>query len=191
MNVLIVYAHPNTKSFNAAVLESFTKGLDESGHNYEVVDLYNLNFDPSIKLEDFAQFKGGQMPQDVSSQQEKLAKADALVLISPIYGWFVSAILEGWIQRVFSWGFAWKASKEGMEGLLTQKKAIYICTTGNPEEFYKMTGYGDSMIKIMESSLKECGIKDVKTHLLYAISAVDDQIRKKYLDSVYSLGKNF
>jgi NAD(P)H dehydrogenase (quinone) len=40
MKILIVYAHPNPQSFNHAILQAFTSGLSESGHTYEVVDLY-------------------------------------------------------------------------------------------------------------------------------------------------------
>ena len=53
MKVLIVYAHPNPKSFNHAVLENFARGLTDGGHTYEVVDLYEIKFDPVYNLQDF------------------------------------------------------------------------------------------------------------------------------------------
>jgi len=40
MKVLTVFAHPNRKSFCHAVLDQFTKGLQDAGHTSEVVDLY-------------------------------------------------------------------------------------------------------------------------------------------------------
>jgi len=39
VKVLVVYAHPNPKSFDHAVLEKFTKGLRDGGHSCEIVDL--------------------------------------------------------------------------------------------------------------------------------------------------------
>ncbi len=42
MRVLTVYAHPNPKSFCLAILEQFTKGLEDAGHVSEVVDLYAI-----------------------------------------------------------------------------------------------------------------------------------------------------
>jgi NAD(P)H dehydrogenase (quinone) len=81
MKVLVVYAHPNPQSFNHAILEAFTKGLKDGGHTFEVVDLHAIKFDPCTKLEDLAQFTGGQMPRDVLEQQEKLAAADGLAAI--------------------------------------------------------------------------------------------------------------
>jgi len=191
MKVLVVYAHPNPKSFNHAVLESFTKGLKDGGHTFDVVDLYAEKFNPSIQLEDFGQFAGKPMPDEVQKHQERLAKADALVFICPALGWFVPAILEGWIQRVFSWGFAWKADQTGMIGLLTQKKGFYIFTTGNPEAYYQGTGLGPAMTKILGMTLTESGIKDVDFLYLYFVSGVDDATRKKYLEQVYQKGKEF
>ena len=59
MKVLVLYAHPNPKSFNHAILEEFTKGLKDGGHDTEIVDLNAEKFDPSIKAEDLVQLSGG------------------------------------------------------------------------------------------------------------------------------------
>jgi NAD(P)H dehydrogenase (quinone) len=48
MKVLVVYAHPIPWSLNHAILESFTKGLADGGHTFEVVDLYATKFDPVL-----------------------------------------------------------------------------------------------------------------------------------------------
>jgi NAD(P)H dehydrogenase (quinone) len=54
MRVLPVYAHPNPKSFCHAILQQFTKGLEDAGHISELVDLYAIRFDPVFRLADFA-----------------------------------------------------------------------------------------------------------------------------------------
>ena len=92
MKVLVVYAHPNSQSFNHAILEWFTEGLKEGGHNYEIVDLYGIRFNPCLGLEELAQFSGCQMPKDVLRQQEKVAQADALAFIYPVWNWAYHAI---------------------------------------------------------------------------------------------------
>ncbi len=191
MKVLVVYAHPNPQSFNHAVLEAFTKGLKDGGHTFEVVDLYAMKFDPSIKLEDFAQFTGGQMPQDVLSQQEKVSQADALAFISPVLGYFLPAIQMGWIQRVFSFGFAWKTSEKGMEGLLTHKKVLSINTTGFPTEFWQTSDADEAMETILDDSFRDMGIQNFELVLLCGVMSVDDETRKKYLKRVHRLGKEF
>lgn len=131
------------------------------------------------------------MPEEVQKQQQRLVKADGIVFIAPALGWFIPAIMEGWIQRVFSWGFAWKADQTGMIGLLTQQKGLYIFTTGNPEAYYQATGLGSAMKTILGMTLSETGIKDVEFLYLYFVAGVDDATRKKYLEQVYQKGKEF
>ena len=192
MKVLIVYAHPNPKSFNHAVLEEFTKGLKDSGHTYEVVDLHAIKFDPSTNLGDFVQFTGGKMPNDVLAQQEKVSAAEALTFIFPRLDWTYPAILKGWIQRVFSFGFAYMASKEGVKGLLKNKKVLLINTAGAPEEFYKTSGLQDAFMKIYNMTFKVySAIPQVDNVTFYGLMMVDEDTRKEYLKTAYKLGKEF
>lgn len=44
MNVLIVVAHPRVQSLTFAVADQFTNGLQDAGHNTEVLDLWNNGF---------------------------------------------------------------------------------------------------------------------------------------------------
>jgi len=108
MNVLVIYSHPNPKSFTHAILASFVKGLQDSGHTWEVVDLYKINFNPNFNIEDFDTFVGGQAPPDVLEQQRKVAAADAFAFICPVFWMNMPANMIGWIVRVFSYGFAYQ-----------------------------------------------------------------------------------
>jgi NAD(P)H dehydrogenase (quinone) len=65
MRILTVYAHPNPKSFCHAILEQFTKGLEDAGHVSEVVDLYAIDFDPVFRIQDFASYVHEGMPADI------------------------------------------------------------------------------------------------------------------------------
>ena len=50
--ILIVYAHPEKKSFNAALLECAVRTLEDEGHEVVVSDLYAMGFDPLISRKD-------------------------------------------------------------------------------------------------------------------------------------------
>ena len=65
MKVLTVYAHPDPRSFCHAVLERFTRGLEDAGHSSEVVDLYAIRFDPVFRMWDFASYVHESMPLEV------------------------------------------------------------------------------------------------------------------------------
>ena len=136
MNVLVVYAHPNPESFNHAILGAFTEGLDEAGHTYEVLDLYDMKFDPCLSVEDFVKLRAGSNSKDVLAHQEKITKADALAFIHPNWWTGMPALLKGWIDRVFSLGYAY-IMEEGTGrpiGLLKHKKAVIFTTAGAAEE---------------------------------------------------------
>jgi NAD(P)H dehydrogenase (quinone) len=191
VKVLTVYAHPNPKSFNHAILEQFTKGLTEAEHTPDVVDLYGIDFDPCVRPADMAQFAGGQMPAEVIEQQQKVTEADGIALIHPIWGWSFPAILKGWMDRVFSYGFAYEAGERGVRGLLKDRKTLVISTAGGPEEFYESAGYMDAFIKTCDGIFDVCGISNVEYPCFYGVQVVGDKGRKEYLQQAYHLGKDF
>ena len=191
MKVLVVYAHPNPESFNHAVVEEFVSGLAEGGHTSEVIDLYGINFDPRLNAEDLVQFQGGELPQEVRDQQAKVAGAEALVFVHPMWGWTIPAMLKGWLDRVFSMGFAYSMSDKGMEGLLKHSKVLVISTAGETEDYYQSEGYTDAFRKINDGFFKEAGIQNVQYKCLYGIQAAGDEGRKKYLEEAHQLGKEF
>ena len=65
MRVLAVYAHPNPKSFTHSLLEEFTRGLKDGGHEVDVLDLYALKFDPVFTEADMATWLDPRMPADI------------------------------------------------------------------------------------------------------------------------------
>jgi len=137
-------------------------------------------------------------PKDVLEQQQKIAEAEALVFISPV--WFVGfpAILKGWFDRVFTLGFAFGLSADGWRGdvagripLLRHKKALIINTTIFNEQAYQ-SGFGDAMKRLMDDwGLRYPGIKTVDHVFFYAVHGADDATRRGYLDRAYTLGREF
>lgn len=137
-------------------------------------------------------------PKDVLEQQRKVANAQALVFISPV--WFVGfpAILKGWFERVFTLGFAFGLSEDGWHGnvagripLLTHEKALIINTTIFDEETYR-AGFGDAMTRLMgDWGLHYPGIKQVEHVFFYAVNGASDETRRSYLERAYALGRDF
>ena len=54
MNVLIVLAHPETRSFNGAMHDTARRVLREAGHEVRESDLYAMRWQPVLGHEDFA-----------------------------------------------------------------------------------------------------------------------------------------
>lgn len=53
MKVLIVYAHPEPKSFNGALKDTAIQTLKDQGHEIKVSDLYEMEFNPVAQKSDF------------------------------------------------------------------------------------------------------------------------------------------
>ena len=53
MNVLIVHAHPEPKSFTAALRDQAVETLQAQGHEVRVSDLYAMSWNPVASAEDF------------------------------------------------------------------------------------------------------------------------------------------
>ena len=59
MNYVIIYAHPNTASFNHAILETIAEELEKSNKDLNVRDLYKIGFNPVLSAEDLAAMQHG------------------------------------------------------------------------------------------------------------------------------------
>ena len=137
-------------------------------------------------------------PRDIVEQQEKIAGAQALAIIAPV--WFVGfpAILKGWIERVFTYGFAYSLTKEGWQGeiggrvpLFKHEKALIISTTLFNEKAYR-NGLGDAMKRLIDDfGFRYPGIKDVEHVYFYSVGQVETATRQSYLQQAYCLGKEF
>ena len=186
MKYVIVYAHPHPRSFNRAILERVEGILGDGGKDYEVRDLYALKFNPVLDASELA--SDGKAPRDVEREQRSIGAADVVVFIYPIWWWGMPAILKGYIDRVFSLGFAFAIEGERLTGLLTGKKAVIINTMGSPKELMTHTGYEAAMGTMTDLGiLGFCGMEVVEHRYLCGVNSVDDAARRRLLDDLASI----
>lgn len=130
MKVLVVYCHPSENSFTDKVKRSFVKGLEDAGHTYIISDLYAEKFNPIMSEEEYLRegFYNLDAPvsPDVIREQERINWSDIIVFIYPDFWTASPAMLEGWFQRVWTYGFAYGDYPE-MKKL---EKAIFFITMG-------------------------------------------------------------
>lgn len=140
MKHLVVYAHPNHESFNHAILNTTVQALEKKGHDVVIRDLYALDFQPVLKPADTAAMRAGQTPADILTEQQYITEADVITFIYPIWWTGLPAILKGYIDRVFAYGFAYAYDETGIAKLLSGKKGFIINTHGTPKEIYDEIG---------------------------------------------------
>jgi NAD(P)H dehydrogenase (quinone) len=188
MDYVIIYAHPGPKSFNRAILERVESILRKAKKTFEVRDLYASRFNPSLGANEIYPAGHVKIPQDVEREQNFIREAAAMIFIYPIWWFGMPAILKGYIDRVFSEGFAYSIDGEKLTGLLTGKKAVIINTTGGPRELFARTGYEEAMRKATDSAIIEfCGMEIVEHRYLYGVQSIDDAARKRMLDDLENI----
>ena len=158
---LIIFAHPdNSKSHNAAVLRYVKERLKANGRDYEVLDLYAIKFDPLIRIVNF-DIPGGF--EGVKDYQAMIRKTDRLIFIYPVWFYKMPAVLKGFVDRVFTSGFAYdfsmdKSGKPAHARLLKGKTAVVINTFGHGEEMFRKRGKAAAEV-LDKLVLDFCGIK--------------------------------
>lgn len=190
MNHLIIYTHPNPASFNNAIKDRIENISKQKGHNTRIRDLYAIGFDPQLKASDFEAFQHGNIPADIQEEQNHIAWADVITFVYPIWWTGLPATLKGYIDRVFSYGFAYEYGEEGPVGLLTGKKVFIVNTTGTPNDMYAENGMHGALRSTSDTGIFDfCGMK-VLEHLFYGfIPFTDEGDRKEYLEDVERIAR--
>jgi NAD(P)H dehydrogenase (quinone) len=165
MTALIVYAHPEPRSFTGALRDAAVRTLGEMGHEVLVSDLYAMRFNPVPGWHDFvdhdrAEFFGYEIEQkraaeagsfapDLRAEMEKLLACDLLLLNFPLWWYGFPAILKGWVDRVFAAGFAYGGGRWFDRGVFRGKQAMLVLTTGGPESAYSPEGLQGDISQIL------------------------------------------
>ncbi|MCP3740723.1 NAD(P)H-dependent oxidoreductase [Rossellomorea sp. BNER] len=185
MKHLVVYAHPHPESFNHAILETTVSALEKNGHEVEVRDLYALDFQPVLKPSDLKAIKTGKTPSDIKIEQEFVAQTDAITLIYPIWWTGLPAILKGYIDRVFSYGFAYSYGEKGINQLLAGKKGFIINTHGTPKEIYDEMGMTAGIKITSDMGIFDfTGIEPVEHLLFGSVPDIGEEALKDMLKQV-------
>lgn len=140
MKHLIIYAHPNPNSLNCYFKAIVVNALQQGNHEVQVRDLNQLHFNPILSLADMNGQRMGQVTPEIKQEQDLISWADHLTFIYPIWWTGMPAILKGYIDRVFSYGFAYRYDQGIQKGLLTGKKATIINTHGKSNTEYEEIG---------------------------------------------------
>jgi len=136
--ILIIVAHPRREGFSFAIAETYRRLAEARGEHVELLDLYRCDHQ-----QPFFTFEEPDRPYPTEAMrfyQEKIARADELLFVSPYWWGSTPAILKNFIDWNFSSGFAFKYVDSRPVGLLGGKRVRIITTTGAPWFYYFLTG---------------------------------------------------
>jgi NAD(P)H dehydrogenase (quinone) len=208
MHVLLVYAHPERKSFNGALRDLAVEVLTETGHTVEVSDLCAMNFNPVGGQHDFTRLadrdffkyaveqtratEAGTFAADVAAEQEKLFRADFLIFQFPLWWFGLPAVLKGWVDRVFAAGLTYGGGRFYSKGVFRGRRAMLSLTTGGSAAMYSprgLNGHIDMLLyPINHGILHFVGFDVLPPFVAYAVTrSSPDQRRASLQDYVQRL----
>ena len=167
MKNLIVYAHPNSGSLNHFFKQTVLESLQESGEEIAIRDLNEINFNPVFSLEDMNGQRMGTVSDDVKTEQDFITWADRIIFIYPIWWTGMPAIMKGYIDRVFSYGFAYRYDQGVQKGLLTGKKTIIINSHGKSNAEYEAMGMDKALILTSDTGIFTYSGLEIQQHFYF------------------------
>ena len=85
MKTIVIYAHPETDGFSSTMLEKVEFLLKERDLDYEVWDLYKMNYSPVLKKEELYTAGNRYISPENLNFQEKIKQAKNVVFIYPVW----------------------------------------------------------------------------------------------------------
>jgi NAD(P)H dehydrogenase (quinone) len=193
MKTLVIYCHPSEQSHNFKILEEVRSVLNSHRLAFEVLDLYKSGFSPCLQKREYDCIRNREKKHcenDVFELQEKVRKSEVLIFIYPVWWYSMPAALKGFMDRVFTNGFAYRFTKVGkislffanilsffpglrylfqpmaVNGLLKGKKALIFRTYGGPPMGLRF--FGNTSRQVLDQAiLRFCGITDIQLHELW------------------------
>ncbi|CBJ82861.1 putative NAD(P)H oxidoreductase [Xenorhabdus bovienii str. Jollieti] len=192
MHALIVISHPISDSLSGHVAQYIADGITQSNpeNSVELADLAKEGFDPRFTESDIVAFyKESLPPVDVIAEQSRIALADALVLVYPVYWWTMPALLKGWIDRVFCHGWAYNEHPDGRLEKKLQHLPVHLVAIGAAgRETYLKHGFWDAMKTQIDHGIFDyCGAPVITSELLLHPELKDTNA---YEEAAYDIGRH-
>lgn len=185
MNILVILGNPNPCSFNHAIAKTTLDTLQAAGHTVTFHDLYAEKFDPTLPLSEMQTLTD----PTIRRHTEELSNADGLVIIHPIWWGMPPSVVNGWVDRVFRMGIAYRfqevAPGVGVPvGLLKAKKAVVFNTSNTPHDAESLR-CKDAMGNLWTVCILDtCGVKEVDRRLFGPMNVSTPQQREGWLKEV-------
>ncbi|RIH81167.1 Glutathione-regulated potassium-efflux system ancillary protein KefF [Meiothermus luteus] len=122
--------------------------------------------------------------QGVEGEIEKVRRADLLLFLFPIWWYGMPAIMKGWIDRVFAYGFAYDEAHSFEHGLFRGKQALLCLTTGTRAAYYQEAPERD-LLRVLEpihyGVFAYCGMEVLPPFIAYGPAEMSEAERRETL----------
>lgn len=184
MNISIILAHPNPRSFNHAIAATVAETLRRNGHHPIVHDLCAEKFDPVLPAEELV--RDAVLPPVIRQHCDEIVAADGIIIIHPNWWGTPPAILKGWVDRVLRMGIAYKFvagdNGEGVPVSLLRAKSAIVFNTANTSAEREASVFGDPLELIWKKCVFAlCGIEKVHRRIFSVVITSTPKERADWL----------
>ncbi|MFC5030743.1 NAD(P)H oxidoreductase [Streptomyces sp. DSM 41987] len=165
-HALLVLAHPRSDSLTAQIAHRTRERLIADGYTVDLLDLYAEGFDPRTGPEDEPDWadRDKHYSPEVRAHMARIDTADVIVVVFPLWWFALPAILKGWINRVWNYGFAYGRSRPR----LGAKRMLWIGLSSYPREQFTERGWDSVIDRQPRLGISEfCGIKDATVEFVH------------------------
>ena len=159
MQHAVIFAHPAPDSFTASVAQAYARAAEGLGHTVLVRDLYRMGFDPCLKAQELprdARFAPG---ADIAAERAWIRDCDVFAFVYPLWLNSPPAMIKGYMERVFGFGFAYGDQGHSSNPLLQGRKLISFSSSGAPNDWVRQTSAYDAIRRLYDTYLAElCGM---------------------------------
>jgi NAD(P)H dehydrogenase (quinone) len=186
MKHVVILAHPNPASFNASVAQAYVLAATALGHTVLVRDLYAMDFDPRLSAIELPFAENFEPGADVRAERSLLGDADVYALVYPLWLNAPPAIMKGYLERVFGWGFAYGRDGHGTEPLLAGKRLISFSSSGAPQRWVEESGAMQAIRALFDSHFATiCGLTAVDhIHFGHIVPGIREDVVLGMLEQV-------
>jgi NAD(P)H dehydrogenase (quinone) len=189
MHVAIVFNHPYEGSFCSAMLAATTRGLHQAGHSVDIVHLDREGFNPVVTAADLEAFRdGAAVDPKVLELKDRLAAADHLIFIFPIWWELMPALTKGFVDKVIFPGVAYEHRDSGlvpMRPRWSKLTGITVMTTMNTPGWLYSLLFGNAIKKaFIVGTLRKIGYRNVKWLSFNQVKSASTAKRERWLQRI-------
>ena len=190
MHVLTVLDHPNPKSFSAAAAQQIMNGAKAAGHSDELAALHDVGVDPRWTMADVDADEDATTLADVTKEQARITRADAICLVFPLFWWGMPAMTKGWVDRVWSWGWAYDQLADPNVSLQRKRSGVLLIPAGARSDEMEESGYRAALETAwIDGTFGYFGLSPRKLEILYGSKGSAGR-RQALLEQCYAAGVN-
>ena len=187
MRALVLYAHPVPDSFSAALHQTVVSTLDSRGWEIDDCDLYAEGFNPVLTAEERRNYHDETCNTGpVAEHVDRLRRAEALILVFPVWIYGFPAMLKGYFDRVCVPGVAFRLENGKVSPNLRNVRKLAAVTTYGGTRL-RALGVLDPPRRIVTRAVRfYCQPDKLRYLALYDMNRASFERRDAFLRSVQS-----